>query len=386
MKLNSVKIVFFSSCFDEWGGSEELWSQTAGKFAEQGYEIYIFKLNINFSTPQIKKLSKLGCRFTDLEKCLPALPQRVLARLLPHHPQRNQPFYIKKFLARRMREIKPDLIVISQGDNFDGLPFVRYCPLEEFPYVVISQKASDFIWVSDWDREWMKKIWQQSAGNYFVSEHNLRATESQFAMQFPNAEVVRNPFLTKCEKPLDWNFTENERLHLACVGRLFPWDKGQDILLKVLARNKWRERNVEVSLFGKGVATLGLKELADYLKLENVVFKGHISDINSIWSNHQALILPSRNEGLPLVLVEAMFCGRTAIVTDVGGNREVLEDNVTGFIAESINEDGIDNALERAWQRRSELKEIGYLAAERIRTLIPPDPAQVFADKLLKII
>lgn len=96
------------------------------------------------------------------------------------------------------------------------------------------------------------------------------------------------------------------------------------------------------------------------------------------------MILPSRAEGLPLSLVEAMMCGRPAIVTNVGGNAEVIEDRVTGFLAAPA-EDDIDAALDAAWERRHELREMGLLAASRIRELVPPNPAELFADMLLEI-
>ena len=71
-------------------------------------------------------------------------------------------------------------------------------------------------------------------------------------------------------------------------------------------------------------------------------------------------------------MVEAMMCGRPAIVTDVGGNAEIVEDDVTGFLAASATEDGMDEALERAWQRRHEWHDMGRQAAICIREQVPP--------------
>jgi glycosyltransferase involved in cell wall biosynthesis len=255
-----------------------------------------------------------------------------------------------------------------------------------FPYVVLTQKVDKNHWANDWEREWIIKCWQGSSRNYFVSEENRSLMQQQFCLSMENAEIVRNPFLTNVAEPLPWSFGESETIRLACVGRLYPLDKGQDILLRVLDDKKWRERNLEVAFFGEGRNEAGLKDFAAFLGLKNVAFKGHIQDIVSIWKSHQALILPSRNEGLPLALVEAMLCGRTAIVTDVGGNRDVLENNVTGFIANSVDEAGVDEALERAWQRVNEWERIGNLAAISIRKNIPENPPEVFAERLLSVI
>jgi glycosyltransferase involved in cell wall biosynthesis len=91
--------------------------------------------------------------------------------------------------------------------------------------------------------------------------------------------------------------------------------------------------------------------------------------------------MPSRIEGLPLAVIEAMLCGRPVVATDVAG-AEVVEDGITGFLAEAPTVGCVGNALERFWRRKEEAKEIGAASAESIRRLVPPDPVRVFADKI----
>ena len=91
--------------------------------------------------------------------------------------------------------------------------------------------------------------------------------------------------------------------------------------------------------------------------------------------------MPSRIEGLPLAVIEAMLCERPVIATDVAGS-EVIEDGVSGFLADAPTVRSLGNALERFWAKREEAREIGARAAERIRCLVPPDPARIFADKI----
>lgn len=105
-----------------------------------------------------------------------------------------------------------------------------------------------------------------------------------------------------------------------------------------------------------------------------------------IWRTHYALVLPSRAEGLPLVQVEAMMCGRPAIVADAGGTAEIIRDGEHGFLAAAATETAIDEALERAWQRRADWQAIGMAAAAHVRTLYPPDPCGTFADRLMKLV
>ena len=131
--------------------------------------------------------------------------------------------------------------------------------------------------------------------------------------------MVANPYMTPVDEPLPWPETADGIFRLACVARLFVLEKGQDVLLEVLSRPKWRERPLRVSLFGKGIHGEALREAAAYLRVDNIDFAGFASNVADIWRTHHAVILPSRAEGLPLSLIEAMFCGRPGIVTKVGG-------------------------------------------------------------------
>jgi glycosyltransferase involved in cell wall biosynthesis len=280
---------------------------------------------------------------------------------------------------------RPDLVLVSQGDNYDGLHFGHLCRKLKIPYTLVSQKATDHFWPLDKTRRRKRDIFEGAARCFFVSEHNRRLTEDQYGTALTNASVVRNPYLVSAVGPLPWPGREDESLRLACVARLYLLDKGQDVLLRVLAREKWRGRRLHVSFFGRGVNREGLEALAARLGVRGVSFEGQTDDVQGIWRDHHALVLPSRAEGLPLALVEAMMCGRPAVVTNVGGNAEVVEDGVTGFLAAAPVEDALDAALERMWARKRELEELGRLASARIRGLFPPDPARDFADALLAL-
>jgi glycosyltransferase involved in cell wall biosynthesis len=89
---------------------------------------------------------------------------------------------------------------------------------------------------------------------------------------------------------------------------------------------------------------------------------------------------------MPLALVEAMLSGRVPIVTNVGGNAEVVDDGTTAYVAAAPTEDALDNAMERAWSERHRWREVGAAAAARIRTLIPREPERCFARRLANLV
>jgi len=423
-------LLFLSSCSEPWGGSEELWAGTARRLCRDGYRVSACKTIVDHTHPRIKELRDLGIVVEDYW----ALPHlKSFARSIPKVLQRAPAFTFRSMLSRvsarqakalggaagsdgkadgrdksvvsgtdfwkhlllhsyqhvflqRLRVISPSLAIISQGENIDGLHYVEACRRVGIPYVLICQKAADADWPADALRGAMQRAFLEAKRVYFVSNHNRVLTERQLAHRLSNAEVVRNPFMTNVEEALPYPETDTDGFRLACVARLFLRDKGQDNLLVVLAEEKWKQRNLKVSFYGQGINREALQRASEMLCLKNVSFCGFTPDITDVWRHHHALILPSRAEGLPLALVEAMMCGRPGIVTNAGGNAEVIEDEMTGFLARGTDAASLEDVLERAWNRRDEWKNIGLEAAKSIRTLVPSDPCGEFAIKIINVL
>lgn len=373
------RIAFISSNSHGWGGSEELWSAAAAELAGDGHEITAMKPGIGKAEPRVARLRRLGVRVTDLRR-LPLVPDRIVA-LLAQFSWLMEIVIRSLRLAAALRAARPDLVVLSQGGNIEGLFYAKKIQRLGTPYILIVQKVAEMYWPTDEQLAELRAVYAGARRCLFVSEHNLRLHEEQLGMKLANAEVVRNPFLVPWDKRAPWP-DEEGGLRLACVGRLYPREKGQDIILRVLARQHWRDRPISLSFFGAGPHLEGLKATAAFLGLANVRFAGFAADVEAIWSDHHALLLPSHCEGLPLALVEAMLSGRVAIVTDVAGHAEFVQDEITGFLAAAPTADHVDEALERAWQRRSQWQAIGEAAAARARELVPPRPQRLLADRI----
>jgi glycosyltransferase involved in cell wall biosynthesis len=358
-----------------WGGSEELWSAAASVLAHS-HRITVFKSVIPRDEPRMLALQALGVTVRDLSRSL-IIPRRLF-RFLEFVARGTTFAHEAARLRAGLVGMRPDLVVLSQGGNYDGIVLAEICRRRGIPYALLSQKASDLYWPPDARRDVLRRLYAGARWCWFVSGHNLCLTEEQLAMKLPRASVVRNPFLVPWDLRTDWP-DSSEGFRLACVGRLYPKEKGQDILLRVLSRPAWRERDIRVTFFGDGQQRQGLEEMSGHLGLTNVTFGGFVRDVAAIWNDHHALVLPSRAEGLPLVLVETMLSGRVPIVTNAGGSAEIVEDDVTGFLACAATEDALDEAMTRAWLRRAEWPAIGGAAAHAIRRLVPSAPEREFA-------
>lgn len=374
----SPRVAFISSN-PGWGGSEELWSAAAAEIAEAGHTVTVIKGELG-SSHRIERLRRLGCRLIDLKR-LPLLPKGTYKFLANFAwPLGSLTQAIR--LGRALSTARPDFAVVSQGGNLDGLFHLKRVRRRGIPYGIICQKAAEMYWPTDPILDELCDVYRDAAFVWFVSDHNRRLTEEQLAMALPQASVVRNPFAVSWDSPPAW--PKSDTLRLACVGRLFPREKGQDIVLRVLARDKWRARPLHLTFFGAGDHRRALEETARYLGLGNVAFAGFSSEVGGIWAEHHALLLPSHCEGLPLVVVEAMLSARIPIVTRVAGNPEVVEDGRTGFLADAPTDDAVDAALERAWQARSQWREMGLAARASIQAQVPRDPPAEAARMILE--
>jgi glycosyltransferase involved in cell wall biosynthesis len=119
------------------------------------------------------------------------------------------------------------------------------------------------------------------------------------------------------------------------VGRLAP-GKGQQELIEALPR---LEHDAAVAvLVGKDLETGGayereLESLAAAAGVrDRVVLTGYRSDVPALLAAADVFVLPSRIEGLPLTVLEAMAAARPAVATRVGGTPEAVVDGETGLL------------------------------------------------------
>lgn len=104
-----------------------------------------------------------------------------------------------------------------------------------------------------------------------------------------------------------------------------------------LAASKWMNPNVKIILHfaGKGTNDEAFIKVAKKV-IENAnvetFFHGEVSNIDHLYDITDVVLLSSRYEGLPLVLLECMSAGKLAIATDVTGNNEVINHGLNGYL------------------------------------------------------
>jgi glycosyltransferase involved in cell wall biosynthesis len=131
------------------------------------------------------------------------------------------------------------------------------------------------------------------------------------------------------------------------IGRMTGIKRVRDVLLSF---KHLRERGVDATLcmVGDGPDREPAEHQAKELGIaKHVLWVGYQRDVSPYYSLFDALVLPSANEGTPVVAIEALAARRPVVATRVGGVPDVVSDGEDGFLVDVGDVRGIADALER---------------------------------------
>ncbi len=153
------------------------------------------------------------------------------------------------------------------------------------------------------------------------------------------------------------------------VGRLEPV-KDHATLLEAFARIAGAHDKVVLFIVGTGSLEASLKNIAHQLGLkESVRFLGLRTDIPDLLTLADGFVLSSIWEGMPMVLLEAHASGLPIVATDVGGNRDVVKDGISGFLVPPKNPETLASAMRHLMtlpkDRRQEMGLAGRALVEK---------------------
>ncbi len=137
------------------------------------------------------------------------------------------------------------------------------------------------------------------------------------------------------------------KYQIISVGSLVP-DKRMDILLRAIVLIKQNIKHIKVAVIGSGKLERRLKSLAEQLGLtENVDFLGTKENIQDYLNTSQVFVMTSRNEGLPMAMIEALSCGLPVVVPNVGDISTVAKDGVNALLVSTFTPEAFARAITR---------------------------------------
>jgi glycosyltransferase involved in cell wall biosynthesis len=228
-------------------------------------------------------------------------------------------------LARRLRRSAPDLVHLNLPSTYDGASGLAalWFRLAAGRPVVVTEHLTQL------PRSRRRRLTKRAAaGAVRATLVASRASRSALVGEGMDAERI---FVVPNGVPDPGPARPLPAGEPLCIGFLATLEprKHADLLVQVLAG--LREVPLRLTLGGDGPLRPALERLVERLGQEDrVSFAGWVDDVPGFLAAQHLLALPSRLEGMPLIVLDAFAAGRGVLVTDLPGLEEVVEDGRTG--------------------------------------------------------
>ncbi|MGC8925715.1 MAG: glycosyltransferase [Calditerrivibrio sp.] len=178
--------------------------------------------------------------------------------------------------------------------------------------------------------------------NYFYNQFDGIKVPSKGYIDILNNRGLYNPRISIFKRGIDTNkyfpiyrLSEINSINLMFAGRVSK-DKNIDFLLKVFYEIRHRFRELKIKLFIVGDGPY-LEKLTKEHRDKDIIFTGRVkeSEMPKYYSLGDIFLFPSTTDTFGMAVLEAQACGLPAVVSDVGGPKEIIIDGVTGIVAKS---------------------------------------------------
>jgi N-acetyl-alpha-D-glucosaminyl L-malate synthase BshA len=153
---------------------------------------------------------------------------------------------------------------------------------------------------------------------------------------------------------------------LICVARLIDI-KRHDLLIKAFSLVR-TDRSVKLLIVGDGPCQAKLEQLISHCKLQlQVTIVGFREDVAELLGLSDCFVLSSDSEGLSYSVIESMAAGIPAIVTDVGGNRELVKHGESGYLVPKGDAEGLATYVQELVEDQERRHKFGENARKWVR-------------------
>ncbi len=175
---------------------------------------------------------------------------------------------------------------------------------------------------------------------------------------------------------------ESSKFKFILVSHLV-FEKGiQDLIRAVSKVEEKTQNNITIHIYGEGIYKSELMNLVNVLKLEDVFnFKGSVDNLYALYYEYDYMIQPTYMEAFSLSILESLFSNVPVITTAVGGNVEIIEDGVNGYLFEPKNIEELKDILISICDNKIRLEESNIY--EEIRNEYTLD---IMVDNYLKLL
>jgi len=319
-KLN----IFFSNSISahKWGGGEKWMITAACGLKERGHEV---TLSGKANSILLNKAEEAGLKI---------LPLNIYADYNPF-----KIWYTKRILKRE----KVDVIMLNLNKDIRVAGIAaRWAKVP----VIIARNGIQLF--SD---KWKHKKTIELVDGIITNSESIRTAYNNFSwMPKEKTTVIYNGLKMNGTiiEPVDvytiWNIPKNHLIFVA-AGRLTR-QKGFDLLIDATSRMNGTSRPFTVLIAGTGKDRKTLEKQIDRNNLNgNVKLIGFQNNLPAVIKAADYVIMPSRQEGMPNVVMESMALGKPILAANVNGVSELMAHRKTGYIFKPMNVNAICEAM-----------------------------------------
>lgn len=159
---------------------------------------------------------------------------------------------------------------------------------------------------------------------------------------------------------------QESKVIIGSVGRLVAV-KNYPSLIRAMSLIVEKFPNVKLLLAGDGPERKKLENLITELELTAyVTLLGRREDVPELMNLYDIFVLPSFSEGLSNTLLESMACGTPVVASDVGGNKEIVAEGITGHLYPSDDSNELAKLLSRLVEEEQLREKLGAQARKHI--------------------
>ncbi len=247
------------------------------------------------------------------------------------------------------KNTKPDLVISQSSAGFEIIKQKNRVPVLAIAHGTILREFKTFIKKGGYKNPiTFAKTLQYVIREYFGKQYNF-INKADFVVTV--SEDVKKDLLKETKvnpkkvqviyvgvssaRFLNPRINNADPIRLIYVGVLIK-EKGAGFAILAISKLKEKYKDIQLTIVGDGQDKLYFEDLVNGLELGNYVnFKGRVdySQIPMLLNQNNIFIHPSvRDEGFPMVILEAVTAGLVVIATDKGGTRNVVKSGINGIL------------------------------------------------------
>lgn len=316
---SKIKVMYFTTT-SKLCGAEKIILELSKRINKEHFEIMVCTIKNDLEDGLLDKVRDIGMQTASL--CVENKWQfcksfRLYKIIKDFNPDIIQSFlFFDNILARIIGKLAGVPIIISGQRNVPlTIPFLRNLAEKftiSFSNLIISNT--------------------NGGKNWLINKFRLNSERVKIIYNGIGLEEI--DYIKKDELLKEIGLSGDEKI-VGFIGRL-ERQKGVKYLIDAIRILSDESPSIYALIIGDEKEEDALKKYADSLNC-NVIFLGWKDNASQYFSIFDMFVLPSLWEGMPNVILEAMWNEMPVIATKVGGNAEIIEDGKTGFLIEPGN-------------------------------------------------